>query len=210
MFWFRLNILCRVPGYRGHVVRRGLRCEIFRLGKRISERCVGLMRMLIILADGTRGQGLGLNLGSRDGYYQGLYLQGGEVGSGSRFLGRRNRFGRSGARSPGRPILWFRPVPVVPPPSSRRFAPLGSRFSCVALGPLPWRRTTVVRVYRSAPLERPRTVRPTHRPRGGGFQTRSRRRPREERSIPSSKTSAEKRDRTSPGRTNLAVEGEAG
>ena len=129
LFWFRLNILCRVTGYRGHVVRRDLRCGVFRLGKRIQERCVAPMGMLIILADGTRGQGLGLNLGSRDGCHQGLYRQGGEVGSGSRFLGRRNRFGRSGARSPGRPICRFQSGPASPPPSSRRRAPLGSRFS---------------------------------------------------------------------------------
>ncbi len=120
MFWFRLNILCRVSGYRGHVVRRDLSCEIFRLGKRISERCAVPRGVLIIPADGTHGQGLDFNLGSRDGRHQGLYLQGGEVGSGSRFLGRRNRFGRSGARSPGRPILRFGPLPT----SSRRFAPL--------------------------------------------------------------------------------------
>ena len=49
MFWFRLNILCRVSGYRGHVVRQDLSCEIFRLGKRIPERCAVPIGVLIIL-----------------------------------------------------------------------------------------------------------------------------------------------------------------
>ena len=49
MFWFRLNILCRVSRYRGHVVRRDLSCEIFRLGKRIQERCAVPIGVLIIL-----------------------------------------------------------------------------------------------------------------------------------------------------------------
>ena len=79
--------------------------EVLRLGTMIRERCAAPIGVLIILVDGLRGQGLGLNLGSRDGGHQGLYQQGGVVGSGSRFLGRRNRSGRSGARSPGRPLL---------------------------------------------------------------------------------------------------------
>ena len=58
------------------------------------------MGVLIIVADGTRGQGLGLKLWSRDGDHQGLYQLGGEVGSGSRFLGRRNRIGREVAGTP--------------------------------------------------------------------------------------------------------------
>jgi len=86
-------------------VHRDRSGEVLRLGTMIRERCAAPIGVLIILVDGLRGQGLGLNLGSRDGGHQGLYQQGGVVGSGSRFLGRRNRSGRSGARSPGRPLL---------------------------------------------------------------------------------------------------------
>jgi len=94
-----------MPGRHGYVVRRDRSCEVLCLGTMIRERCAAPIGVLIILVDGLRGQGLGLNLGSRDGGHQGLYQQGGVVGSGSRFLGRRNRSGRSGARSPGRPLL---------------------------------------------------------------------------------------------------------
>ena len=179
MFWFRLNILCRVPGYRGHVVRREPRREVFRLGKRISKRCVAPVAMLIILADGTRGQGLGLNLGSRDGCHQGLYRQGGEVGSGSRFLGRRNRFGRSGARSPGRPFLRFRPAPASPPLSGRRFAPLGCQLRGRPLAPaLFW---TAVRGSTSVPREKDPSRWPDPPARRGGFDFRPRPGPHVER-----------------------------
>ncbi len=167
MFWFRLNIWCWVTGRRGHVVRRDLRCEVFGLGKRIWKRCAAPMGVLIIPADGTRGQGLGLNLGSRDGCHQGLYPQGGEVGSGSRFLGRRNRFGRSGALSPGRPFFRFQVAPALPPLSGRRFAPLRcqlrGRFS-------PQYRWAVVQGSARYPVTRIRAVGLTHRPVGAGFK----------------------------------------
>src|SRR4028118_2195966 len=126
------------------------------------------MGVLIILADGTRGQGLDLKLWSRDGDHQGLYHLGGEVGFGSRFLGRRNRFGRSGARSPGRPICPFWPAPASL--SARRSAPFGCQ---ICRGPKP--------VAGSSPGARPSPStggalnrQPTHRPRRGGFQTRPR------------------------------------
>ena len=126
------------------------------------------MGVLIILTDGTCGQGLGLKLWSRDGDHQELYHLGGEVGSGSRFLGRRNRFGRSGARSPGRPICPFWPAPASL--SARRSAPFGCQ---ICRGPKP--------VAGSSPGARPSPSHgeapnrpPTHRPRRGGFQTRPR------------------------------------
>ncbi len=166
MFWFRLNILCRVSGYRGHVVRRDLSCEIFRLGKRISERCAVPIGVLIIPADGTRGQGLGFNLGSRDGRHQGLYLQGGEVGSGSRFLGR--GIG-SGVRAQGcRDARFCVSVRSRPRAGASRLC-LSASLP-VVFGLSSWRRSTVVLAAPSRrPAVRPPTVRRTHRPAGTGL-----------------------------------------
>ena len=126
------------------------------------------MGVLIILADGTHGQGLGLKLWSRDGDHQGLYQLGGEVGSGSRFLGRRNRFGRSGARSPGRPICPFRRAPASLSARDPRHSAV--RSSAAAPSLLPGRLPGADRLRHTA------RIRTGHPPidhvRRGGFQTR--------------------------------------
>ena len=153
------------------------------------------MGVPIMKSYGTRGQGLGLKLWSRDGDHQGPYRQGGEVGSGLRFLGRRNRFGRSGARSPGRPICPFWPAPASL--SARRSAPFGCQ---ICRGPKP--------VAGSSPGARPSPSHgeapnrpPTHRPRRGGFQTRPRPGQGEggEKKVPP--TTANRRGRPTPKRT---------
>jgi hypothetical protein len=155
------------------------------------------MGVLIILTDGTRGQGLGLKLWSRDGDHQGLYQLGGEVRSGSRFLGRRNRFGRSGARSPGRPLCRFRSGSL----SARRSAPLGCQICC---GSKPVAGTLAA--ARPCPShgedpDRP----PTHRPRRGGFQTRPRPGQGEGGETKVPLTTADRRSRPIPERTTRST-----
>jgi hypothetical protein len=201
VFWFRLNILCRVSGYRGHVVRRDLSCEIFRLGKRISERCAVPIGVLIILG------GWNLRPGSR-------FKPWVERRAPSRALsaGRGGRvrlavpweeesvraFGRKVAGTPDFVSVRSRPRAGV-------LRLCLSVSLAVAFSLSSRRRSTVVRAAPSRrPAVRDPTIRRTHWPRRVGLQTRPRPKPHRERSIPCSWL--ERRgDQASLERTNLTV-----